>query len=69
MRPAGIARAQYSMAQPAAAVVAPAPVPGPNVIASYRAMISAWLGSHKRYPEIARQRGEEGSAALRFRID
>jgi periplasmic protein TonB len=69
MRPAGIARAQYSMAQPAAAVAAPAPVPGPNVIASYRAMISAWLESHKRYPEIARQRGEEGSAALRFRID
>ena len=57
------------MAQPAAAVAAPAPVPAPNVIASYRAMISAWLESHKRYPEIARQRGEEGSAALRFRID
>ena len=32
-------------------------------------MISAWLESHKRYPETARQQGEEGSAALRFRID
>ena len=32
-------------------------------------MISAWLESHKRYPESARERGEEGSAALRFRID
>ncbi|MBV9374776.1 MAG: energy transducer TonB [Alphaproteobacteria bacterium] len=26
-------------------------------------------GSHKRYPEAAREPGEEGSAALRFRID
>jgi protein TonB len=32
-------------------------------------MISAWLESHKRYPVSARERGEEGSAALRFRID
>jgi protein TonB len=69
MRPAGIAGAQYPAAQPAAAVPAPAPVPGPDATASYRAMISAWLESHKRYPETARQRGEEGSAALRFRID
>ena len=69
MRPTGIVGAQYSTAQPAAAVAAPAPVPGPDVIASYRAMVSAWLESHKRYPETARQQGEEGSAALRFRID
>jgi periplasmic protein TonB len=32
-------------------------------------MISAWLESHKRYPASARERGEEGSTALRFRID
>jgi TonB family protein len=32
-------------------------------------MISAWLESHKRYPESARERAEQGSAALRFRID
>jgi protein TonB len=66
---AGVASTQYSAAQPAAAVAAPAPVPGPDITASYRAMISAWLESHKRYPESARERGEEGSAALRFRID
>lgn len=66
--PAGIAGAQYSAAL-AAAVAAPAAVPGPDVTASYRAIISAWLESHKRYPEAARQRGEEGSAALRFRLD
>lgn len=68
-RPAGIAGAQYPAAQPAAAMPAPAPISGPDATASYRAMISAWLESHKRYPETARQRGEEGSAALRFRID
>ena len=69
MQPAGIAGAQFPAAQPAAAVPAPAPVAGPDATASYRAMIGAWLESHKRYPETARQRGEEGSAALRFRID
>src|SRR5580704_2982695 len=67
--PAGIGGPQYPAAQPAAAAVGPAPVPGPDVTASYQAMISAWLESHKRYPESARERGEEGSATLRFRID
>jgi len=66
---AGIGSTQYSAAPAAAAAAAPAPVPGPDATASYRAMISAWLESHKRYPESARQRGEEGTAALRFRID
>ena len=32
-------------------------------------MLSSWLESHKRYPEDARQRGEEGRAVLRFRVD
>ena len=50
-------------------MVALAPVPRPDAAASYQAVISAWLESHKRYPESARERGEEGSAALRFRID
>jgi protein TonB len=67
--PAGIVGAQYPTAQPAAAAVGPSHVPEPDAAASYRAMISAWLESHKRYPESARQRGEEGSAPLRFRID
>jgi len=69
MRPAGIAGAQNSAAETAASVAVPAPVPGPDVTVSYQAMISAWLESHKRYPESARERGEEGSAALRFRIN
>jgi protein TonB len=69
MSPAGVAGAQDSMAVAAASVAAPAPVPRPDVTASYQALISAWLESHKRYPESARERGEEGNAALRFRID
>ena len=69
MNPPGIIGSQYSGAQPAAAVAARAPLPGPDVTASYQAMISAWLESHKRYPASARERGEEGSTALRFRID
>jgi protein TonB len=69
MKPAGVAGAQNSPAVAAASVAAPATVPRPDVTASYQAMVSAWLESHKRYPESARERGEEGNAALRFRID
>jgi periplasmic protein TonB len=32
-------------------------------------MISAWLEAHKYYPDSARQRGEEGSVGLSFRLD
>jgi periplasmic protein TonB len=32
-------------------------------------MLSAWLESHKRYPENARARGEEGRAVLRFHVE
>ena len=49
---------------------APTPAPiGPIVSAGYRAALSSWLESHKRYPEGARERGEEGRAVLRFRVD
>jgi protein TonB len=47
----------------------PAPRPAPVVSGNYRAALSAWLESHKRYPESARSRGEEGRAVLRFRVD
>jgi protein TonB len=66
---ASAAGTQYPVGQASAATVGPAPVPSPDATASYRATISAWLENHKRYPESARVRGEEGSAALRFRID
>ncbi len=52
-----------------AATPAPAPVPSPEASAGYRALLSAWLESHKRYPDAARQRGEEGRAVLRFSVD
>ena len=52
-----------------AATLIPAPVPSAEVSAGYRAMLSAWLESHKRYPESARKRGEEGHAVLRFQVD
>jgi protein TonB len=48
---------------------APAPVPSAEVSPGYRALLSAWLESHKRYPDAARQRGAEGRAVLRFAID
>jgi len=47
----------------------PAPVPSSEVSTGYRALLSAWLESHKRYPDSARQRGEQGRAVLRFVVD
>lgn len=52
-----------------AAALAPAPVPSPEAAAGYRALLSSWLETHKRYPDAARQRGEEGRAVLRFAVD
>jgi len=31
--------------------------------------VSAWLASHRTYPESARERGEEGNVAVRFTVD
>src|SRR5438067_1189654 len=42
---------------------------GPLVSPAYRAAVGAWLESHKRYPDSARSRGEEGRAMLRFRVE
>jgi protein TonB len=49
--------------------LAPAAPPAPVISAGYRAMLSAWLESHKRYPESAREHDEQGQAVLRFRVD
>ena len=54
---------------PAAPQVAALPPQAPAISADYRATLSGWLESHKHYPEAARQRGEEGRAVLRFRVD
>jgi periplasmic protein TonB len=47
----------------------PTPAPSPTISPDYRTLLSGWLEAHKRYPEDARQRGEEGRAVLRFRVD
>ncbi|MGH7048007.1 MAG: energy transducer TonB [Stellaceae bacterium] len=31
--------------------------------------LSEWLESHKRYPQTAREQGEEGRAVLRFVVE
>jgi TonB family protein len=69
---------------PPAPVTATTPVAGPGfataqeqpqvssasgVSPDYRAVVSAWLENHKRYPFAARQRGEEGRAVLHFKVD
>jgi periplasmic protein TonB len=55
---------------PTADARVPAPAPPSNAVSpGYRALLGAWLESHKRYPDAARQRGEEGRAVLRFAID
>jgi periplasmic protein TonB len=61
------APAQAPMAAQAAQTAA-LPPPAPVVTPDYRSMLSGWLESHKRYPDAARQRGEEGRAVLRFRV-
>jgi len=47
----------------------PSQPPAPTISADYRSLLSSWLETHKRYPEEARQRGEQGRAILRFRVD
>jgi periplasmic protein TonB len=63
--PASVAPQQTAMAP----TPVPAPVPSPEVSPGYLALLSAWLNSHKRYPETARERGEEGRAVLHFDVD
>ena len=47
----------------------PAPVPSTEISPGYLGLLSAWLESHKHYPDSARQRGEEGRAVLHFDVD
>jgi protein TonB len=68
-RSAATRASQYPAGQSAAGAAMPATVPGPGLISNYSAMISAWLEAHKRYPDSARERGEEGGVKLRFRVD
>jgi protein TonB len=68
--PAPSAPAPAAQPQTAAAPTpVPAPVPSPEASAGYQALLRAWLDGHKRYPDSARERGEEGRAVLRFEVD
>jgi protein TonB len=56
--------------QAPAAYAPPAPpAPNPDLAAHYRAMLSGWFESHKRYPNSARNAAEQGSAIIHFRVD
>jgi len=66
--PAGTQPSTAAVTAPQAAY-APAAVPSAEISPGYRALLSAWLERHKRYPDSARQRGEEGRAVLRFAVD
>jgi protein TonB len=57
-----------TQAPAAYAPVAPA-TPNPDLAAHYRAMLSGWFESHKRYPNSARDAAEQGNAVIRFRVD
>jgi periplasmic protein TonB len=66
---AAVAPQPAAGAQTVGPVSMPASVRGPDPAERYVAMVSAWLERHKRYPDSAREHGEEGSVALRFRIE
>jgi len=35
----------------------------------WRVALSGWLAAHKRYPDQARRRGDEGTVGVRFTVD
>jgi len=54
---------------PAEAPAAVATSVAPAIVSpDWNALISAWLAAHRRYPEAARQRGEEGDVTVRFSV-
>jgi protein TonB len=63
----------YPTAPTQQAMLPPSYVPAPAASAAvnpgYASLLSEWLNSHKRYPESARERGEEGRAVLRFAVE
>lgn len=54
-------------AAPSAPTAAP-PAAASAVAPGWNALIAAWLGSHKRYPESSRRRSEEGEVTVRFTV-
>ena len=64
--PAAIAPTQQAALPPARV---PAPASSGTVSRGYEALLGEWLNTHKRYPESAREHGEEGRAVLRFAVE
>jgi periplasmic protein TonB len=58
---------QIAAVRPSAAVALPRSA-SPQISAEYRTALSTWLQRNKVYPDVARRRGEQGSAILRFRV-
>ena len=58
-----------SPAPAVASSTSPAAPPRSGVDAGWSGALSAWLQSHKTYPDEARRRGEEGNALIRFTVD
>lgn len=69
--PSPVATAVSAEPRPEAPIAAPVRTASamPIVDASWQASVASWLASHKTYPEMARQRGEEGRVVIRFTID
>jgi periplasmic protein TonB len=63
------ARQPASLPQAGSAQVPAPPAPATTISPSYQALLSAWLESHKQYPESARERDEEGRTVLRFVVE
>jgi periplasmic protein TonB len=77
-----VARSPLAPAQaPSQTMPAPMPAPGapsqaapsqaapaPRISLSWERALSAWLASHKVYPEESRRRGEEGNVTVRFTV-
>jgi periplasmic protein TonB len=63
--PAPSRQAALEPAAPRAAAAAPSATVSPG----YAALLGAWLNSHKRYPESAREHGEQGRVVLHFGVE
>ena len=64
---APLARPALVPAAPPAVV--PASAPAAATDPGWRSALTRWLANHKRYPERARQRGDEGTVVLRITVD
>lgn len=54
---------------PPVAAAAPPSASAAATDPGWRAALGSWLAAHKRYPEQARRRGDEGTVGVRFTVD